>query len=79
MENLKKSILFSLISVFLQVYTGSIVLMFLAKLLKLSNFGELSFGIALSGIIATCADFGLSLMTIRDLPQNKFISEVKAL
>lgn len=75
MENLKKSILFSLISVFLQVYTGSFVLMFLAKLLKLSNFGELSFGIALSGIIATCADFGLSLMTIRDLPQNRFISE----
>ena len=63
-----------MISVFLQVYTGSIVLIFLAKLLNLSNFGELSFGIALSGIIATCGDFGYSLMTIRDLPQNRFVT-----
>lgn len=72
MSKLKHKVGFSSVSLFLQVYTGSIILILLAKYFHIYDYGELIFGISLSSIIATCSEFGYSLMTLKDVPQKKF-------
>ena len=56
----------------LQLYSGSIVIILLAKLLEIEEFGDFAYGVSLSGIISTCAEFGFSLMTLRDVPQKRY-------
>ncbi len=68
MPTLFKNIGWSALTSFLQVYTGSAVFIILAKLMSVNDFGLLSFGYALSAIVAVVADFGFSLMIIKDYP-----------
>ena len=44
----------------------------MAKMMSLNNFGLLSFGFSFSTLLATCLDFGQSLMIMKDYPQKKF-------
>ena len=68
----KKNIAFSTATAFFQLYNGSVILILLIKILDIHEFGEVAFGISLSGIISTFGEFGFSLMAIRDIPQKKF-------
>ena len=63
---------YSSASTLLQLYSGSIVIILLAKLLEIEEFGDFAYGVSLSGIISTCAEFGFSLMTLRDVPQKRY-------
>ena len=56
----------------LQIYTGSVVFIFLAKAMTVDNFGILSFGFSLSTLAVIMADFGFSLMVIKDYPVEIF-------
>ncbi len=72
MATVSKNIFWSSITSLLQIYTGSIVFIVLVKLMSVEDFGILSFGFSLSTILWVCADFGLSLMIMKDYPKNKF-------
>lgn len=72
MAELKKNLAYSAGSTLLQLYSGTIIILFFAKLLEVKEFGDFVFGLSLSGIIATCGEFGYSLMTVRDVPQKRF-------
>ncbi|MCM4150237.1 hypothetical protein DHD05_01425 [Arenibacter sp. N53] len=72
MATVSKNIFWSLATSLLQVYTGSIVFIVLAKLMPVEDFGILSFGFSLATILWVCADFGLSLMIMKEYPENKF-------
>ncbi len=54
----------------MQLYTGSVVFIVLAKLMEVAEFGILSFGFSLSAMAVIVADFGFSLMVIKDYPQQ---------
>jgi len=72
MTNIVKNVKFSLVTFISQILTGSIVFIILARVMSLFDFGLLSFGTTLGGLIAVLAEFGYSLMAQRDIPQNKF-------
>lgn len=57
---------------FLQIYTGGIVFILMAKMMPIADFGLLSFGFSFGTLLATCIDFGQSLMIMKDYPQQKF-------
>ena len=67
--------MWSLMTSVLQLYTGSIVFIVLAKLMAVEDFGILSFGFSLSAMAVIMADFGFSLMVIKDYPQQEESSE----
>ncbi|WNH13975.1 flippase [Thalassobellus suaedae] len=69
MSTISKNILWSSATSLLQVYTGSVVFIVLAKLMSLEDFGILSFGFSLAAILVICADFGFSLMIMKDFPR----------
>lgn len=70
MATVSKNLFWSLITSVLQLYTGSIVFIVLAKLMALEDFGILSFGFSLSALAVIVADFGFSLMIIKDYPEQ---------
>ena len=70
MATVSKNIFWSSLSSLLQLYTGSVVFIVLAKLMSVHDFGILSFGFSLSALAAIVADFGFSLMIIKYYPQN---------
>lgn len=72
MPTVSKNIFWSLLTSFLQLYTGSVVFIALAKIMNLEDFGILSFAFALSALAVIVADFGFSLMVIKDYPQREF-------
>ena len=72
MPTVSKNIFWSSIAAFLQIYTGGIVFILMAKMMSLQDFGLLSFGFSFGTLLATCLDFGQSLMIMKDYPQNKF-------
>lgn len=59
-------------SALLRVFSNSIFFIVVAKYLGVSDFGLLTFGVSLSGMISVVSEFGYSLMTIRDIPQKRF-------
>lgn len=75
MATVKKNIYWSSLVSLIQVYTGSIVFIILAKLMSIDDFGILSFGFSLSAIVLIFSDFGFSLMLMKDYPlvQQKHI------
>lgn len=70
MPTVSKNIFWAGITSVLQLYTGSVVFIVLAKLMKVEDFGILSFGFSLSSLAVIVADFGFSLMIIKDYPQQ---------
>ncbi|NHF59081.1 oligosaccharide flippase family protein [Flavobacteriaceae bacterium TP-CH-4] len=70
MATISKNLFWSLITSVLQLYTGSIVFIALAKLMAVEDFGILSFGFSLSALAVIVADFGFSLMVIKDYPKQ---------
>ena len=72
MPTISKNIFWSLLTSTLQIYTGSVVFIFLAKAMTVDNFGILSFGFSLSTLAVIMADFGFSLMVIKDYPVEIF-------
>lgn len=68
MSTVSRNVLWSSIISILQIYTGSIVFIVLAKLMSVDDFGILSFGFSLASILVVCADFGFSLMIMKDYP-----------
>lgn len=70
MPTISKNIFWSTLTSILQLYTGSIVFIVLAKLMSVNDFGILSFGASLSALIVIVSDFGFSLMIIKDYPQQ---------
>ena len=70
MSTVSRNIFWSLLTSLLQLYTGSIVFIVLAKLMSVENFGILSFGFSLSALVVIAADFGFSLMIMKDYPQE---------
>ena len=75
MPTVSKNIFWSSISAFLQIYTGGIVFIIMAKMMSINDFGLLSFGFSFGTLLATCLDFGQSLMIMKDYPQQKFQSQ----
>ena len=75
MATVSKNIFWQSISAFLQIYTGGIIFILLAKVLSIEDFGMLTFGFSFATLLATCLDFGHSLMIMKDLPQNIFPRE----
>ena len=69
MSTVSKNIFWSTLTSLLQLYTGSIVFIVLAKIMSVENFGILSFGFSLSALAVIVADFGFSLMIMKDYPQ----------
>jgi O-antigen/teichoic acid export membrane protein len=74
MATVSKNILWQSIAAFLQIYTGGIVFILLAKIMTIEDFGILTFGFSFSTLLATCLDFGQSLMIMKDYPQKLFPS-----
>src|SRR5690606_17946565 len=68
MSTVSRNMLWSSVISLLQIYTGSIVFIVLAKLMSVEDFGILSFGFSLASILVICADFGFSLMIMKDYP-----------
>lgn len=71
-DDLLKNIGLSAITLISKILSGSVVYIVLARLLKVTDFGLLSFAVTFSGIIIIVSEFGLSIMAQRDIPQNKF-------
>lgn len=72
MATVIKNIGYSLLTYSSKILSGSVVFLILAKILSVNDFGLLSFGISLCGILTVVSEFGFSLMAQRDIPQNKF-------
>lgn len=68
MPTISKNIFWSSLTSVLQLYTGSVVFIVLAKLMSVEDFGVLSFGFSLSTIAVIASDFGFSLMVMKDYP-----------
>lgn len=79
MATVSKNIFWQSIAAMLQIYTGGIVFILLAKLLPIKDFGILSFGFSFATLLATCLDFGQSLMIMKDYPQKLFAAEAYVL
>lgn len=75
MATVSKNIFWQTISAFLQIYTGGIIFILLVKVLSMRDFGLLTFGFSFATLLATCLDFGQSLMIMKDVPQNAFSAE----
>ena len=71
MPTISKNIFWSVVTSLLQLYTGSVVFIVLSKMMSVEDFGILSFGFALSALAIIVADFGFSLMVIKDYPQRE--------
>lgn len=72
MSSLANNIGLSIFTFLSRVLSGSIVYIVLARLMSLNDFGVLSFGTTLAGLLIVVAEFGFSLMAQRDIPQNRF-------
>jgi len=72
-STLSKNIFWSSISSFLQIYTGGIIFIVLARIMSIEDFGLIGFGFSLGTILTTCFDFGHSLMIMKDYPQKTFM------
>ncbi len=72
MSTIIKNIGLSILTYLTKILSGSVVFLILAKTLSINDFGLLSFGISLCGILTVFSEFGFSLMAQRDIPQNKF-------
>lgn len=72
MPSLMKNIGLSVFTFLSRIVSGSIVYIALARLMSLNDFGVLSFGTTLAGLLTVVAEFGFSLMAQRDIPQQKF-------
>ena len=70
MATVSKNLFWSLLTSMLQLYTGSVVFIVLAKLMTVEDFGILSFGFSLSALAVIVGDFGFSLMIIKDYPKQ---------
>tara|TARA_R110002167_G_scaffold206691_18_gene410797 strand:- start:3119 stop:4531 length:1413 start_codon:yes stop_codon:yes gene_type:complete len=68
MPTISKNIFWSALTSALQLYTGSVIFIVLAKLMSVEDFGILSFGFSLSALVVIVADFGFSLMLLKDYP-----------
>ncbi len=71
-DHLIKNIGLSTITFASKILSGSVVYIVLARLLKVADFGLLSFGVTFSGIIIIISEFGLSIMAQRDIPQHQY-------
>ncbi|TFG75262.1 MAG: hypothetical protein E4H26_06420 [Flavobacteriales bacterium] len=69
MATIFKNIFWSTFTSILQLYTGSVVFIVLAKLMTVNDFGILSFGFSLNALALIVADFGFSLMVVKDYPK----------
>jgi O-antigen/teichoic acid export membrane protein len=72
MSSLIRNVKLSLITYTSQIISGSIVYIVLARILSMSDFGLLSFGITLAGLLTVTSEFGYALMAERDISQKKF-------
>jgi O-antigen/teichoic acid export membrane protein len=72
MSNLIKNIKLSLITYLSQIISGSVVYIVLARVMSLNDFGLLSFGTTLAGLLTVTSEFGYALMAERDISQKKF-------
>lgn len=70
MATISRNLFWSTLTSALQLYTGSVIFIVLAKLMPIQDFGILSFGAALSALAVVVADFGFSLKIIKDYPQQ---------
>lgn len=75
MPTVSRNIFWSFVTAFLQIYTGGIIFILMAKMMSLEDFGLVSFGFSFATLLATCIDFGQSLMIMKDYPQDKFDSK----
>ena len=71
MPTVSKNIFWSALTSILQLYTGSVIFIVLAKLMDIEDFGILSFGFSLAALVAIAADFGFSLMIVKDYPEQE--------
>ncbi len=71
MPTVSRNIFWSTLTSILQLYTGSVVFIVLAKLMSVEDFGILSFGFSLSALAVIVADFGFSLMIIKEYPEQE--------
>ncbi len=72
MASLAKNIGLSLFTFLSRIVSGSVIYIILARLMSLEDFGLLSFGVSLAGLLSVIAEFGFSLMAQRDIPQDRF-------
>lgn len=72
MPSLINNIGFSTLTFISQIISGSVVYILFARLMNISEFGLLTFGLTFAAIATVVAEFGFSLMSQRDIPQNRF-------
>lgn len=72
MSTVSKNIFWSSIAAGLQIYTGGVIFIIMAKMMSIHNFGLLSFGFSFGTLLATCLDFGHSLMIMKDYLRKQF-------
>ena len=72
MFNISKNIGLSIATFISQMVSGSAIFVVFARLMNLNDFGLISFGTTLAGLIAVISEFGFSLMAQRDIPQERY-------
>lgn len=72
MLNISKNIGLSIVTFISQMVSGSAIFVIFARLMNLNDFGLISFGTTLAGLIAVISEFGFSLMAQRDIPQDRY-------
>ena len=72
MNSLLNNIGFSALTFINRLISGSLVYIILARYISINDFGLLSFGTTLAGLLTVIAEFGFSLMSQRDIPQKLF-------
>lgn len=63
-----------LVSQVVSCLLGFLYIMYTARYLKAEGFGTLSFALALGGIFAVFADFGLTSLTVREVARDKLLA-----
>lgn len=72
MFSLKKNLILSLLTSVSRLFSGAVVFIAFARLLSVSDYGKLNFGISFAFLVVAVSEFGYSLMALKDIPQQIF-------
>ena len=76
MNSIINNIFLSISSYGIKLFSTVLIYIVFAKILNISDYGLLIFGISFSGIMIVVSEFGFSLMAQKDIPQKKFETNI---
>lgn len=72
MATVSNNLGWAFLSYLIRIYTGSFFFIIIAKYISINDFGLLTFGYSFAAIVQVLAEFGYSLMSMKDIPQKTF-------